>query len=232
MGRSHGASPQGSTTLRSSAEIVGFETDEEFEAAEFALWVVPGACKPGQNHSQAPQERKEAPATQRGREPHKIERAELPPPQVALVRSSHAHFGRTSHHCRHRPSSALYLQTGCRVTEIAGRSRSRNAQVSSTRLIKESGGGTLSPDDARWFLHRRPPTKRKDIARKIQLLPWIISSPACRSRRFSSNCTAFWLILGDGMFRLRDVPTGGHDFRKLAVRKSAADRRTVPAVPS
>jgi len=64
----------------------------------------------------APQKRKEAPATKRGREPHDSSREpNCPPPQIALARSSHAHLGRTSHHCRYVYWSGMQSYGNCRT---------------------------------------------------------------------------------------------------------------------
>jgi len=52
--------------LRSSAEIVGFETDEEFEAAEFAPRVVPGRANLGRTTARPRRNAKRPPPHREG----------------------------------------------------------------------------------------------------------------------------------------------------------------------
>jgi len=69
------------------------------------------------------------------------------------ARSSHAHFGLTSHHCR------CVSWSGMRVTVITGRSRSRNARRAEHATLEL--GGRLSHNNVKSFLHRRPPRRGK-----------------------------------------------------------------------
>ena len=110
---------------------------------------------------------------------------------------------------------------GCRVTEIAGRSRSRNAPVNRTRLLTKVGGRlshqNLPGGSCIGILQKT----RKSTARKRQLLLQIVSSPTRRSRRISRDCTAFLLILDDVIFRL--VVTISENWLDKCVRRPVCD---------
>ena len=141
---------------------------------------------------------KEALAAKRGREPHDSSREpNCPPPQVALARSSKAHLGPTSHHCRCEQLSGMQSYGNRRTKPESKCLGEQNTPPHRSRRQ------ALSPKLTRWFLHRCPP-KRGNELQKRQLLLQIISSPTRRSRRF-------FLRLGRIEF-----PTGCHDFKTLA----------------
>ena len=141
------------------------------------------------HRSKAAVMQKEALAAKRGREPHDSSREpNCPPPQVALARSSKAHLGPTSHHCRCEQLSGMQSYGNRRTKPESKCLGEQNTPPHRSRRQ------ALSPKLTRWFLHRCPP-KRGNELQKRQLLLQIISSPTRRSRRFFLFKRMSWSML-------------------------------------
>ena len=100
------------------------------------------------DRSLAPQQRKEALATKRGREPYdSMREPNCPPPQVThLARSSHAHFGPTSHHCRYVLWSGMQSYGKCRTkpeSKCSGKQNTPPQKSEAGSLTKMYGGSCI-----------------------------------------------------------------------------------------
>ncbi len=126
---------------------------------------------------------------------------------------------------RPRITDATCHGAGCRVTEIAGRSRSRSARVSRTRLL--TNRRQAPSQNVWWLLHRRPPKRGKGGTRKNSFYYRLLSPLTRRSRKiFPANAPSFFrLILCD------ESSTGLQDCRQhpARFRNSLINQRQIGA---